>query len=67
MLGPFTFTLKKLKKWVAAAADLYQTLINTIASDGANKQILQIKMSPVKKLGQLHEIPLAVIPGLILN
>ena len=40
MLGPFTFTFtfesEKFEK-VGAAADLYQTMINTRAPDGANK------------------------------
>ena len=48
MLGPFTFTFtleseefeKFEKVATAAAADLYQTLINTRAPDGANKRIL---------------------------
>ena len=42
MLGPFTFTFtleseefEKFEK-VACAADLYQTMINTRAPDGAN-------------------------------
>ena len=50
MLGPFTFTFtfeseefeKFEKVGAAAAADLYQPMINTRAPDGANKKILQI-------------------------
>ena len=50
MLGPFTFTFtlefdefEKIEKVAAAAADLYQTLINTRTPDGANKPILNIE------------------------
>ena len=52
MLGPFTFTFTlesdELEKLAAAAADLYQTLINTRAPDGANKRA-------VKTFGQHHQ------------
>ena len=39
MLGPFTFTLEseEFEKVACAAADLYQTMINTRAPDGASK------------------------------
>ena len=50
MLGPFTFTFtleseefEKFEKVACAALDLYQTMINTRAPDGANTDTIQHK------------------------